>query len=473
MQSVRGVQVADTVPDSALQECAARRPPAAREREARTGRADFVKSSRNIHMMHVLARVAARFNEAGIPLLALKGAALNLTLYERPDERPMGDLDLLIRAEHVDAAFALLEELGCFRREPLVREDFFPRFYYEVEYVAGNIYPVKLDLHVRPFRPLRYARLVPGDALWERAEPVRMGQATVLVPAVDDMLIHLAAHSAIHGNARPLWLQDLKRWADARRARIDWNRFLDTVQSWGLALPVREALRVAERKYGQFCPPEVLRRLAQARVGWRDWLALYEAPRDAAHPVAHVAVNMLCTPGWRFTLGYLLAVLLPDRGHMGEWYCRRHWGWLPWAHLLRWLSPLTRRVPRIWSWFTKIETRESAIHGVGVFATQEIRAGEVIARYRGRRVERDGLYVVPHSGPGGDRQRYEITGKLKYLNHSCRPNAELTGFKLVALRPIRAKQEVTIDYGEGACDCRRHRRDTQDDPTDETLASVA
>ena len=435
--------------------------------------ADFIQSSRNIHMMHVLSRVAARFNAAGIPLLVLKGAALNLTLYDRADERPMGDLDLLIKPEHVEATFALLEELGCFRREPLVREDFFPRFYYEVEYAAGSVYPVKLDLHVRPFRPLRYSRLVPTDALWGRAEPVRIGQATVLVPSADDMLIHLAAHSAIHGNARPIWLQDVKRWADAHRTNIEWSRLVDKVQAWGLVLPVREAIRTAQRDFGRVCPPEVLHRLSQLRVNWRDRLALYQAPRDGAHPVSHVAVNVLCTPGWRFSLGYLLAVLLPDRGHMSEWYCRRHWGWLPWAHVLRWLSPVTRRVPRFWTWFTKIEARESPIHGVGVFATQDMRAGEVIARYRGKPVERDGLYVVAHTGPGGDQQRYEITGKLKFLNHCCRPTAQLAGFKLIALRPIRAGQEITIDYGEDACDCRRQRREMQDHPANETLADVA
>jgi hypothetical protein len=326
---------------------------------------------------------------------------------------------------------------------------------------------------VRPFRPLRYARLVPAEALWERAEPVRIGQATILVPSAEDMLVHLAAHSAIHGNTRPMWLQDIKRWADAHRGNVDWSRFLAQVEAWGLVLPVRAAIEHAQHAFGPVCPPEVLRRLSRGRVSWRDRLALRQAPRDATHPVAHVCVDVLCTPGWRFTLAYLLAVLLPDRGHMGEWYCRRHWAWLPWAHLLRWLSPITRRVPRFWGWFTSIETRESPIHGIGVFATRDIRAGEVIARYRGRRVRQEGRYVVSHGRPDGDKVRCEITGKLKYLNHSCRANAELSGFKLIALRPIRARQEITIDYGPGACDCERHRRTTRNRSGNPTLSEVA
>ena len=56
---------------------------------------------------------------------------------------------------------------------------------------------------------------------------------------------------------------------------------------------------------------------------------------------------------------------------------------------------------------------------------------------------------------------HEITGPLRFLNHSCRPKAELRGFKLVALRAIEAGEEITIDYGEDACDCRRKRGDTE------------
>ncbi len=107
-----------------------------------TGTVDFAASSRNIRMMRVLARLAKRFNDAGVPIMALKGAALNLTLYTRPDERPMADIDLLIKPQDAERAARLFEELGCLRGEPLVREDFFPRYYYEMDYTSGSIFKV-------------------------------------------------------------------------------------------------------------------------------------------------------------------------------------------------------------------------------------------------------------------------------------------------------------------------------------------
>ncbi|MCK4659750.1 MAG: nucleotidyltransferase family protein [Phycisphaerae bacterium] len=387
----------------------------------------------NVCLMRLLERIATRFNQANVPLMALKGAALNLTIYDQPDHRPMADLDLMVKPEDAETAVRLLEELGCRPGRPLMREDFFPRFHYETELIAGHIYPMRIDLHVRPLRPLCYARRVDPEALWRGAEVVQAGRAEVLIPSLEDMLIHLAAHSSVHANIRPLWLADIKIWADAWRDRIDWDRFLEHVRSWGLVLPVRQAIARTEEAFGEVCPPEVRVRLLQEPVTWRDRLALRQAPRDAEHPAAHVLVDAVCTPGWWFVLCYLWAVLIPDRRHMGGWYSHRHWGWLPWAHVLRLVSPVLRRIPRLWTWFARIEVRESRTRAPGVFATRVIGAGERIAQL--------------DSDAGA--------GKLRYLNHSCHPNAERSGCELLALKAICVGDRITIDCGTGACECRR------------------
>ncbi|MGD2110277.1 MAG: nucleotidyltransferase family protein, partial [Phycisphaerae bacterium] len=404
-------------------------------------------------MMHLLERIALRFNRAEVPLMVLKGAALNLTLYEHPDERPMGDLDLMVRASDEGRARALLEAMGGLRGDPLVREDFFPRFYYELEYSVGRIYPVRLDLHVRPFRPLRYARTVPDSALWADAAKCGFGQSTVLVPCAEDMLIHLCVHAAIHGCTEEKWVQEIKLWCDRHGPDVDWGRFGAKVQAWKLAVPVREALGVVRQRYGRALPTEVRAELAQIRTTWRDRLVLRQAPRDAGHPWCHVLVNLLCTPGVRFRSRYLRAVLVPDRAHMADWYGRRHFGWLLIAHVLRGLGPVGGMVRFALGWRAKIEVKPSPVHGVGVFAKQNIKAGEVIGRYYGKPVGRDGTYVVSRQDRSGRRERFEITGKLRFLNHSCRPNARLDGFALKATESILAGQEIRIRYEGATCAC--------------------
>jgi len=428
---------------------------------------------RNIRMMHFLERIAIRFNDAGIPLMVLKGAALNLTLYANPGDRPMSDLDLMVRPEDLDRVLQLMENAGCLCGEPLVREDFFPRFHYERELKAGTIYPVMIDLHIRPLRPLRFARTVPGDAFWSRARAVPIGRASVLAPSPEDMLIHLAAHSAIHANSRMIWLVDIRAWVAAHVDRFDWDAVIETSCAWKLVLPVLDALEAAVREVGLVCPPDVLRRMRRVRVSWRDRLLLRQAPRDAAHPAAHVLTSALCTPDWRFALSYLVAALLPDRQHMADWYGKCHVGWLPVAHMLRVFSPVLKKVPGFSNWLTRIETRPSRVHGTGVFARRDFQPGEVIARYQGRPVERHGMYVGWTETRDDGTQHYEITGKLRFLNHSCRPNARLSNSRLIAMKTIMVGDELTIDYGPDACSCRRDQEQDDRTCTGRTAANAA
>jgi hypothetical protein len=379
----------------------------------------LVESAFNVCAMHLLERVARRFAAAGVPLMVLKGAALHLTLYQKPEQRPMGDLDLLVRVEDAQRACALLAELGGQPGEPLVREDFFPRFYYEREYSIGEITPVKIDLHVRPFRPLRYARLVPDDALWRRARRVPIGGSAVHVPGVEEMLIHLVVHAAVHGSARKMWLRDIKRWADAHRGRLDWDRFCELVDGWRLGWPALQGLVAAARESGAICPAGVLERLRRSRVSWRDRLALWHAPRDTERPAVHVLVNAACTPGLWFTLNYLWAVLIPGAAHMRDWYGRRHVGWLLSAHVLRLIWPLVKYARPLWSRFSRVEVRACSVHGKRVFAVQDLDEGEVASR---------------------------SAGLLRFVKPGSRPNARWSGRELVILRPVRAGQEIRISH---------------------------
>ncbi|MHC4126631.1 MAG: nucleotidyltransferase family protein [Planctomycetota bacterium] len=408
---------------------------------------------RTVRMMHLLERIAKAFNEAGVPLMALKGAALNLTLYRHPQDRPMVDLDLLVKPADSDRARAILEDVGCLRSDIVFREDFFPRYYYEIEYTAGSVDPVLIDLHVRPFRLLRYARLLPDEAIWERAVPVRMGSATVYVPSAENMLLHLAVHSAIHGNGRGLWLHDIKRWAEARGDALDWDRLVDAAGRWRLARAVLSGFRATGAAPGPVCSPSVCDRLARMPANWRDRLALWHAPLDGGNLVVSFLVSVLTTPDWRFVLGYVRDVLVPDRAYMDEWCTRHDCGNRRWAHVRRCLAPIMRRLPRFKSLTKKIEVRQSTVHGLGVFARREFKRGEVIGRYRGRPIDRDGTYVAYHTDGCDTQARHEITGPLRFLNHSCHPKAALVNFRLVALQRIAAGGEITVDYGEGTCEC--------------------
>jgi len=279
-------------------------------------RASFAVAAENVHLLRELQTVVAALNAADIPVMLLKGAALNLAHYRSPGLRPMSDLDLLVRHADVDRARAILEAAGCRRGAPLLREDFFPRFYYETEYFTGSTRPARIDLHARPFRPMRYACTVHEGAFWRGAETILCGSAAAWTPRPSVMFVHLAAHAAFHGCARLVWLYDLHRFVAFHGAGLPWSEVVHISRKWSLTLAVRTAIERATMLLGDFVPDDLRSDLGARRAGWCDRLVLARAPRDAESPAMQVMSTLLTTPSLRMRWGYLGAHLWPGELHL-------------------------------------------------------------------------------------------------------------------------------------------------------------
>ena len=111
----------------------------------------------------------------------------------------------------------------------------------------------------------------------------------------------------------------------------------------------------------------------------------------------------------------------------------------------------------------RVEVRPSRIHGQGVFALRELRAGQAIGTYAGRRYPAGAmrearndrvtyLFVLSDGSMIDGAQGGNAT---RHLNHSCVPNVEALEepgpngqLKIVfrALRRIRAGEELFLDY---------------------------
>jgi len=99
-----------------------------------------------------------------------------------------------------------------------------------------------------------------------------------------------------------------------------------------------------------------------------------------------------------------------------------------------------------------VEVRDAGVKGLGVFARREFRKGEFIFRRRhGRSVANTRIGSL---SPEDRRHLCELDRDRSavllapgcYLNHACEPNAMRSGIKVFAWRPIRAGEEITIDY---------------------------
>lgn len=101
---------------------------------------------------------------------------------------------------------------------------------------------------------------------------------------------------------------------------------------------------------------------------------------------------------------------------------------------------------------SKIIYKTSSIHGRGIFVNKHIRKGEVVCIIKGRqmfKVNQNKHDAMSHPDWVGFKKHNWVdpVPPYKYLNHSCEPNTAVKGHRtLVALKPIKNGEEVTIDY---------------------------
>jgi hypothetical protein len=105
-----------------------------------------------------------------------------------------------------------------------------------------------------------------------------------------------------------------------------------------------------------------------------------------------------------------------------------------------------------------VEVRDAGSKGKGVFARRAFRRGEFIFRRRHAMVvDTRGISALSPEDQMHlcelDWDRFAVLAAPGcYLNHSCDPNAMRSGVKVFAWKPIRAGEEITIDYRLNAFD---------------------
>jgi SET domain-containing protein len=105
---------------------------------------------------------------------------------------------------------------------------------------------------------------------------------------------------------------------------------------------------------------------------------------------------------------------------------------------------------------SKIRVFRSPIHGYGVVALRDFEPQELIADVEGVLYREDEIKDDKYCLWVDENFYLDMVDQTRWINHCCDPNseieAELDGqggawARVVALRPIRAGEEITYDYG--------------------------
>jgi hypothetical protein len=310
---------------------------------------------RHVRIAVLLERIDLAARTAGLVVVPLKGSALHALDIYLPGERPMADVDVLVRECDADSAAALLQELGYVEAYVTWKHRVFKP-------LAGNAMAglgehrdnqISIELHTRIKEPLPVSVV----DITARVYPANPRPGLNPYPSAAALMSHLLLHTA--GNIRSrglrlLHLNDIARLA-MRMSAADWTALWDepaTDTPWW-ALP---PLRLTARYFRNVVPEWVLMRLAS---DCPTWLRLHSR-RQTLTQASCSDLWIQALPGieWSRSLGEA-GRYIRHRVHPSKEATRERLQLAPtqpWSGTQRWaalsrrrqiLVRLTRRVPRM------------------------------------------------------------------------------------------------------------------------------
>jgi Uncharacterised nucleotidyltransferase len=316
-------------------------------------------AKRHARFDDLLERVDRRSRAACIAVIALKGVALHeMGLYE-PGERPMADIDLLVRPADADGMAGILESLGYREVKKTWKERAFDPVNESVYFGLGehSNSSVKVELHERICERLPWRITDVSDSIF----PLEPHSGLNAYPSKASLMIHLLLHAtgSMAGQAlRLLQLHDLMLLS-SKMSHADWDQVLAVPSLWWAYPP----LELTSRYYPSSVPDRVLAQLA----GECTYLLRRTARCATLYDVSYSYLWVDAFPGieWSQSFGDIVSYAArrawPSGKHLElrasvaksrGWDSQSQWAPMPqWRRILRWVisrptRPLTMHAVR-------------------------------------------------------------------------------------------------------------------------------
>ena len=314
-----------------------------REVHTRFTKAYYETSAYNQLLYRELERILVLLNEADVPVVVLKGAALAESLYPDIGLRPMNDLDLLIHRNDLIKASDSIKSLGYL----VESTERFPGvgLFYDHEKSFRNLSNDNLVIEL-------HWGLIAGDADWRspavdwffgqtekvNAKNIPLSFAILNTPT---HLIYLSAHQMLqHGEeqARLCWLYDLHLLICQDGNEIDWRKLFTDANQFHWGPVIGSALREVHMLFGTPLPDNFDILVNE----YQDQRTLVLLERRSHPPESRLMreFRRIQTLNWRARILFVLAIICPSPSHIKRHYHPKpSWLW-PLYYFYRWLDML-------------------------------------------------------------------------------------------------------------------------------------
>lgn len=276
-------------------------------------------AAHNIALLAELKSLLALFKAENISVILLKGAALLDNVYTDITNRPMADLDLLVKKESVSKLDALLKLHGYFALygdyTPYLSETANP-YLSSVVYQKSTLINPILHLHwhlVNTLLPVKmYYNLIDLEAIWQAAEPISVNGTEALVLAQHHFLIHLCEHALSHSYDKHGLLLDIHKLIGHYDNRLDWQKVIDETLRFGLSRPVYYSLYFTAKSFDDTqIPQSVLDRFKPKQMSRLERWYVPAILSGKTHVYFRFAVYLAMSKGLRSKLQFAWRCIFP------------------------------------------------------------------------------------------------------------------------------------------------------------------
>lgn len=285
---------------------------------------------RNTVLFHQLNEFVGCLNNKGIPVILLKGAHLAEFVYKDIALRPMSDLDIMVKEEHLSEVVRVAFNAGYqfFYEKKNAKEKSNENYNYDILKYYKHFQPLihpetkcLLEIHCfisnigTPFE-------IPASDLWKDAQPEALNKNAVFLLSPEDFIIHLCLHAAYdHLFDFGLGaLYDISMTIGHYGKKINWNEIQRRSSQWGTSQCLLLALYFTKKWMGAEIPDELFENFyIDQMVHIAEERIFISSETASMHP--HY-IQWRNRKNMRDKMSYVFDVLFPSRDFMANRYIK-------------------------------------------------------------------------------------------------------------------------------------------------------
>jgi hypothetical protein len=269
-------------------------------------------AARNRALSNELCRLVEVLAANDLPCIPFKGPTLAITAYQDLSLRQFGDLDILVRREHVFDVQEALKRQGYVLQDGtsgmaseaarqssyyiFVRSEGSRRFRVDLQWcLVGGSFRFPLDT----------------ECSWDHWSPEPLNGATLRSLSTEDLLLVLCIHGAKHHWERLSWICDVAEMVRAH-GNLNWDQLLANAERRGMRRALAVGLALAKEMLDAPVPAPIWRRVQSDRqvsrliAPIRAHFGRLESAPTSAHTRLEFHVKL--RERWQDRVGYALHI---------------------------------------------------------------------------------------------------------------------------------------------------------------------